>query len=300
MRNDDSRAVSSGEKRPGAIDWATVELPDAWPDALNWKNPLTVWGFWRRVLSRQRGPVLLPAGLPGAQSIPKYVLQEFHNLPNGNYSKGVSRGYSWGFDLAMLGCMKAGRQRLAQSLCGAERALDIGCGAGHMAAALQSAGIPEVWGLDPSPYLLQRAARRYPGIPWQQGVAESSGLPGASFDAISACFVFHEIPPRYLPQVLAELRRILRPGGRLALLEPSAVQVSTPVFRLWRRFGWRGLYFKWLASHAFEPFVAAWHAQNVPALLAAQGFTVLKDETGCPFRFVLAELPALGEAVGQA
>lgn len=272
-----------------SIDWASIELPDAWPDRLDWSRLATAWGLWRHALSGQRQGVELAPGLPGAERIPKYVLQEFHNLPNGNYSKRLSRGYVQGFDAVMLGTLRAGRARLAQALCGAERALDLGCGAGHTAASLRAAGLPEVWGLDPSPYLLQEAARRYPGIRWCQGVVEDSHLPDQYFDAVSVCFVFHEIPPRYLRQALAELRRITRPGARLALLEPSALQMQATAWQLWRRFGWRGLYFKWLAARAYEPFVAAWHAQDVATLLAEQGFTVLADEAGCPFRFVLAE-----------
>lgn len=267
-----------------SIDWATVELPDAWPDRLDWKNPAVVWRFWRRVMGGQRAPVVVPDGLPGADAIPRYVLQEFHNLPNGNYSKSISRGYAWGFDLAMLGTMRAGRRMVAQRLQGTGRVLDLGCGAGHLAAALRAAGVPEVWGLDPSPYLLQYAAQRYPDICWRQGVGEKTGLPASYFDAVSICFVLHEIPPRYLLQVLAELRRILRPGGRLVILEPSPVQMRDPAWQLWRRFGWRGVYFRWLANHAYEPFVTAWHAQDLPAVLAEQGFVISGDEVGCPFR----------------
>lgn len=279
----------SAQPETEGVDWATVTLPDAWPDALNWKNPAVVLAFWRGVFKRRRARVVLPEGLPGAERIPRYVLQEFHNLPNGNYSRNVSRGYSYGFDVVMLNSMKAGRSQLAEALRGSARVLDLGCGAGHTAAAVKAADVGEVWGLDPSPYLLQHAARRYSGIRWQHGVGEDTGLSPNYFDAISVCFVFHEIPPRYLKQVLAELQRILKPGGRLALLEPSPVQMRETPLALWRRFGWRGLYFRWLANHAFEPFVAAWHAQDLPALLGEHGFKLVRDESGCPFRFVLAE-----------
>lgn len=282
--------VAMDQAVAAAIDWATVELPDAWPDRLDWKSPAVVWGFWRRVAAQQRSPVELPEGLPGAAHIPRYVLQEFHNLPNGNYSRSVSRGYARGFDVAMLGTMQVGRQMVVQRLRDAGRVLDLGCGAGHLAGALRAAGVPEVWGLDPSPYLLQYAARCYPGIRWWQGVGEKTGLPAASFDAVAVSFVFHEIPPRYLLQVLAELRRILRPGGRLVILEPSPLQMQEPAWSLWRRFGGRGLYFRWLATRVHEPFVAAWHAQDLPAVLAEQDFALVSDEAGCPFRLVEAKL----------
>lgn len=270
------------------IDWAAVDLPDAWPDRLDWRHPATVLRMVRRMAARRRGRVELPDGLPGATGIARYVLQEFHNLPNGNYSKRISAGYARGFDRVMLGTMAGGRARLAQALAGARQALDLGCGGGHTAAALHASGIPDVTGLDPSPYLLQVAARTHRGPRWRQGLAERTGLPAASVDAVSACFLLHEVPPRHLRDVLSEVHRVLRPGGRFAVLEPSPLQWQWPVHTVWRRFGWRGVYFKWLSLRAFEPFVAAWHRQPFGELLAEHGFRLLADDVGCPFRFVLA------------
>jgi hypothetical protein len=51
---------------------------------------------------------------------------------------------------------------------------------------------------------------------------------------------------------------------------------------------WRGLYFKWLANHVYEPFVEAWHKQDLHALLAEYGFKLETDEHGCPLRFVVS------------
>ena len=268
--------------------WAAMELPDAWPDQLNWRYPTTALRLLWIALWGSRKKVQLPPGLPGAERIPKYVLQEFHNLPNGNYSKHISRGYARNFDRTMLGTMAAGRARLAQALQGAQHVLDLGCAGGHMAGVLQAAGVPRVTGLDPSPYLLQFAAQTYPGVDWVQATAEDTGLPDACVDGVAVCFLFHEIPPRYLRQVLAELRRIVRPGGRLAVLEPSKVQVTLRPWALWRAHGWRGLYFKLLASRVFEPFLAAWHSEDFAARLAENGFRVELDESDCPFRHVLA------------
>jgi ubiquinone/menaquinone biosynthesis C-methylase UbiE len=233
-------------------DWASVELPDAWPDQLDWKHPLTALRLLRRAMGRSRERVQLPSGMPGSDRIAKYILQEFHNLPNGNYSKQISAGYARWFDRVMLGSMAVGRARLAQALAGAERVIDLGCGGGHMAGALKAAGTPEVVGLDPSPYLLQFAAKTYPGITWVHGMAETTGMPNASFDGASLCFLLHEVPPLYLRQILAELRRIVRPGGRVAVLEPSVVQWRSSMWRVWRSHGWRGMYFK-----AFGPRVRA-------------------------------------------
>lgn len=288
-RAPDCRTARQRSALPAAFDWAGVELPAAWVDQLDWRSPRQWLRLWRAVSGGERAPVRLPADLPGAARLPRYLLQEFHNLPNGNYSRHFSAGYARGFDHAMLDTLRHGRARLAAALAGAQRALDLGSGAGHLAGALQAAGIEQVVGLEPSPYLLQQAARRYPGVRWVQGVGEDSGLPSGYFDAVGVCFVFHEIPPRYLHQVLAELRRITRPGARLAILEPSPRQWQLGYARIWRLHGWRGLYFRALARRAYEPFADAWHRQDVRSVLASHGFQMLEEETGCPFRFILAQ-----------
>lgn len=270
------------------VDWAAVSLPDAWPDQLDWRNPATTIGLVWRALWGSRKRVRLPDGLPGTDGIPSYVLQEFHSLPNGNYSKRISRGYARAFDRVMLGTLRAARARIATALSGAQHVLDVGCGGGHTAGALRAAGVPHVTGLDPCPYLLQFAAENYPGVTWLQATAEDTGLPEASADGVAVCFVFHEIPPRYLRAALAELRRIVRPGGRLAVIEPSPVQLRTGAGSLYRQYGWRGLYFRALALRAFEPFAAAWHAEDFAKLLAENQFRVEIDEPGCPLRFTLA------------
>ncbi|MEJ1095636.1 MULTISPECIES: class I SAM-dependent methyltransferase [unclassified Pseudoxanthomonas] len=274
---------------PESMDWATVSLPKTWPDITPWWQPAMARKLFSKFRGKQRSRVELPQNLPGAQCLPKYLLQEFHNLPNGNYSHRVTRGYVRGFERAMLGHMRRGRAQVAASLRKAERAVDIGCGAGYLAAALHQAGVDEVWALEPSPYLLSLAARQHSGIHWRQGVAEDSGLPDGYFDAVGISFVLHEIPPHYLRGFCAELRRITRPGARLALLEPSPLQWRESAGTLFRRHGWRGVYFWWMARRVFEPFADAWHKLDFPALLAEHGFVVTRDDVGCPFRFLVAE-----------
>ncbi len=274
---------------PEPINWATIELPDAWPDLVNWLNPRSFFLMLAKYAGRARSQVILPAGLPGMESIPKYVLQEFHNLPNGNYSKRICQGYAKGFEPMMLGTLRKGRERLTKALVGADSVVDLGCGSGGGIPVLRAAGINTIWGLDPSPYLLQLAAKRNPEARFIHGVGEEIPLPDHSVDGVNVCFVFHEIPPQYLQRVLSEIGRIIKPGGRLAVLEPSSAQWLLSATKLLRRYGWRGLYFKWLARHAFEPFVPAWHKLDFPALLSESGFDVLEDDIGCPFRFVVAK-----------
>lgn len=232
--------------------------------------------------------VRLPEDMPGLDALPKYLFQEFHHLPNGNYSRTITRGYARGFDAVMLGQMRVARAEIARRLSGRGKVLDIGCGAGHLAGAFQAARFAEVWALDPSPYLLQHAARDYPGVNFVQGVIENSGLPSASFDGAGACFVFHEIPPPQAAAALRELWRLLKPDARVILVEPSPTQVRLSKGELWRRYGWRGLYFGALARRTHEPFLRAWHKKDKAAWFALNGFTLLEDRDYMPWRLLEA------------
>lgn len=270
-------------------DWSRVALPCAWPDTTPWWRPVMAWRLLRKFVGGQRERVRLPERLPGAERLPRYLLLEFHNLPNGNYSHRITRGYARGFDHAMLGSLRHGRRRVAEALRGANCALDLGSGAGHLAAAMRAAGLHDVWALEPSPYLLRLAAQRHPGVRFVHGCGEDSDLPDAQFDAVGISFVLHEIPPSYLRQLCAELRRITRPGARIAILEPSPLQWRQSAWSLWRSHGWRGVYFRLMALRVYEPFADAWHKLDFAALLAEHGFIVTRDEIGCPFRFIVAE-----------
>lgn len=279
--------MSSAMHDPNVPDWANIQLPDSWADRLKLWRPWDLLKLLRRVLAK-RQRVQLPDNMPGQELLPKYLLQEFHHLPNGNYSKQLTHGYITGFDRMMLGTMRAARGCLAHHLRQCHSALDVGTAGGRTAAELKAQGIAEVWGLDPSPYLLQHAARRFPQVKFIQGTAERIPFPDARFDGVTVCFVLHELPPKQVLAALHEFARVLRPGGVLAICEPSAEQLNRTAWQLWRAHGWRGAYFHWLARLVHEPFVRAWHRLDLAGALADAGFICTADEEHFPSRIVLA------------
>jgi ubiquinone/menaquinone biosynthesis C-methylase UbiE len=280
-------AIVTGDDPP-VPDWRTLVLPDAWPDRLDFRKPADLWRLLAQIFNKKRPGVNLPAEMPGRERIPNYVLREFHNLPNGNYSKRITRGYVTGFEWVMMGSMGRVRQAVADEMHNSGSVLDVGCGGGRMADALKRAGVDDVWGIDPSPYLLQHAASDYPGIKFVQGVAEQTEFPDQRFDGVTACFLFHEMPPRYLDQALTEFYRILKPGGRLAISEPSPLQLRSSLLSLFKRHGFAGLYFGGLARLVYEPFVDAWHRQNLEAKLSEFGFALIEDRDQLPIRQLFA------------
>jgi demethylmenaquinone methyltransferase/2-methoxy-6-polyprenyl-1,4-benzoquinol methylase len=112
-----------------------------------------------------------------------------------------------------------------------DRVLDICCGTGDVAVAALRAG-GRVTGLDFSERMLERARRKSADVEWVQGDALALPFEDGSFDAATAGFGVRNLDD--LERGLAELRRVLRTGGRVAILEitrPSGL--LAPFYRLW-------------------------------------------------------------------
>ncbi len=102
--------------------------------------------------------------------------------------------------------------------------LDYGCGAGTLMRLMRNAGIPgAMTGTDISTGMLREAARAWPsGTPQPALHAQNgaeTGLPGAAFDLAVISAVLHHVPLDARAAVYAELRRVLKPGGRLVVFE---------------------------------------------------------------------------------
>jgi len=98
------------------------------------------------------------------------------------------------------------------------RVLDVGCGAGHYAAELRQRGATEVVGIDGSDTLLRRARERLgadASLHLHDLEEPLSFLADESFDVAVMALVYHHVEAR--SQLLAELRRVLKPGGTLLL-----------------------------------------------------------------------------------
>ncbi|MGA7936763.1 MAG: class I SAM-dependent methyltransferase, partial [Kovacikia sp.] len=125
---------------------------------------------------------------------------------------------------------------------------DLGCGVGMSTFAMQAI-YPgaSITGVDLSPYFLTVANYRAkiasphptpdspPPIRWLHAAAEATDLATASFDLVSACLVFHELPQSAAVAIFQEARRLLRPGGYFALMDmnpKSEVFVKMPPYIL--------------------------------------------------------------------
>jgi ubiquinone/menaquinone biosynthesis C-methylase UbiE len=105
-----------------------------------------------------------------------------------------------------------------------QRVLEIGCGTGNllMLAKRVQPGV-DVVGLDPDAKALARASRKARraalSVQLDQGFADALPYPDAAFDRVLSAFMFHHIEAGDRPRALAEVARVLRPGGSLHLLD---------------------------------------------------------------------------------
>ena len=112
-----------------------------------------------------------------------------------------------------------------------DRVLDVCCGTGDLALAASEAG-GRVTGLDFSAPMLERARGKSSGIEWIEGDALALPFADGSFEAVTIGFGLRNLPN--VERGLAELRRALRLGGRLAILEITRPRGPlAPFYRFW-------------------------------------------------------------------
>jgi len=109
--------------------------------------------------------------------------------------------------------------RVLSQLQPGQKVLDTGCGSGRLTIAAQKWVGPagEAQGIDPSPEMVnlasQNAASSGLAAKFQVGLAEAIPFPDATFDVVISRLVMHHLPGDLKQRGLAEMRRVLKPGG---------------------------------------------------------------------------------------
>ena len=115
------------------------------------------------------------------------------------------------------------------------RVLDIGCGTGSLVTLIKRL-YPDVdvVGIDPDPNALARGGRKAEraavSIRFDQGFSDELPYPEAYFDRVFSSFMFHHLQPDEKDKTLREVRRVLKPGGYLHLLDFGGPEVSPDGF----------------------------------------------------------------------
>jgi SAM-dependent methyltransferase len=159
--------------------------------------------------------------------------------------------------------VRAHREELLTGLTG--RVLEVGAGNGGNFAYYPQ-GVAEVLAVEPEAYLREQAqaaaSRASVPITVLDGVADALPVEDASCDAAVACLVLCSVPDQ--ARALAELHRVLKPGGELRFYEHVLAQ--TPRMARWQR----------IADRTFWPraFGGCHTARDTVGAIAAAGFTV--------------------------
>jgi ubiquinone/menaquinone biosynthesis C-methylase UbiE len=102
--------------------------------------------------------------------------------------------------------------------------LDVGCGTGTLAVLIRRQHPDvQVTAIDPDAKALaiatRKAARAHAAIRFERAFGDQLPFAAASFDRVFSTMMFHHIHRDEKPRVLAEIRRVLKPGGRLELVD---------------------------------------------------------------------------------
>jgi len=221
-------------------------------------------------------------------------------------TKGHTITWAWLYDY-VVGFLSLGREQamrrmtvdLAQLQPG-ESVLDVGCGTGTLTRlARERVGESgKVYGIDAAPQMVavahRKAAKHNLKIDFQVGLIEQLAFPDASFDVVLSSLMMHHLPEELKRQGLAEIVRVLKPGGRLLILDfmrgqTHETQGQSMVKRHTQKLG----------SHAF--LAQLLHAGNhergiedLPSVMKEIGFSQIElGETGFKtLGFVLGRISA--------
>lgn len=167
-----------------------------------------------------------------------------------------------------------------------ESVLDVGCGTGGVTIPSKNrvGRSGRAAGIDPSPEMIsvarRKAARLRLMIDFRIGVIEALAFPDASFDAVTSSLMMHHLPPDLQKRGMAEIYRVLKPGGRLLIADTTQP---------------RGFFLKRVFGAIGRRYGVKFGVENLRESLQSAGFTTVNvlRESFLMIGFVLARKPSI-------
>jgi ubiquinone/menaquinone biosynthesis C-methylase UbiE len=210
---------------------------------------------------------------------PDYYLQNFHFQSGGWMTDASASRYDTQVEVLFKGTANAMRRQVLPELHGTFhgrdqrklRLLDLGCGTGRFLDFVKQAWprLPVI-GLDMSDAYIRHARGHLKRWSWTRlavGKAEALPLPDASLDAVTSIFMLHELPPPVRRATIAECARVLKPGGRLVLMDSLQRGDEADYDGLLERF----------PQNYHEPYYASYLGEDFPAMARRAGLVHVRD-----------------------
>ncbi len=225
---------------------------------------------------------------------PRYYLQNFHFQSGGWMTEDSARRYDTQVEVLFQGTANATRRQALPQLhdifAGRDqrrlRLLDVGCGTGRFLDIVKQVWprLPAV-GLDMSEAYVREAKRhlrRWARIDLIVGNGEKIPLPDNSQDAVTSIFLFHELPPKVRRTMFREFARVLKPGGRLVLVD-SLQRGDEPDYE--------GL-LELFPQNFHEPYYTSYLEEDFGAIAGACGLSHTRDLNAFVSKVMAFDKPA--------
>ena len=206
---------------------------------------------------------------------PDYYLQNFHFQSGGWLTEESARLYDTQVEVLFKGTANATRRQalvpLHEVFAGRDqrrlKLIDVGCGTGRLLDFCKQAWprLPAL-GVDLSEAYVAEAKghlRRWCWIDFIVANGEALPVPDASQDAVTSIFMFHELPPKVRRTVVRECARVLKPGGRLILIDSLQIGDQPDYDGVLELF----------PQSYHEPYYGSYLKEDFAALAAACGLT---------------------------
>ena len=225
---------------------------------------------------------------------PDYYLQNFHFQSGGWMTDDSAERYDTQVEVLFKGTANAMRRQalpqLFEVFAGHDqrtlRLIDLGCGTGCFLDLVKQAWprLPSL-GLDLSEAYIRHARRylrRWSRLDLVVANAEAIPAPDNSVDAVTSIFMVHELPPKVRRIVIRECERVLKPGGRLILLD-SLQSGDKPAYDgLLERF----------PQNYHEPYYRSYVDEDFPAIGRRCGLTHRRNVTTFVSKVMVFDKPA--------